>query len=74
MKKIIIIALMLISILAFQNPSHAQGTTVGVGNIIFEEKTPDLVTHGFLMNEISYEIVKLHLFIAGKDVAAANYE
>ena len=71
MKKIISIALMAMSIVVFQNPSHAQGTPVGLGDIVFEDKTPDVVTHGFLMNEISYDIVNLHLFIAGK---AANYE
>lgn len=73
MKKIISIGLMAMMILAFQNPSHAQGIP-GIGDIVFEQTNPDTVTDGFLMNEISYDIINIHLFIAGKDTKAINYE
>jgi hypothetical protein len=74
MKKIISIALMAISILAFQNPSHAQETRVGIGEIIFEESTPEIAEHGFLMNDLSYTIIKMHLTIAEKNIETADYE
>ncbi|HBB03745.1 TPA: hypothetical protein DCZ39_02450 [Patescibacteria group bacterium] len=63
---------MLTIIIAFQNTSHAQ--EVGVGDIIFEENTAEVITHGFLINELSYNITKLHLFIAEKNIEATNYE
>ena len=72
MKKIILAVLMLTVIVAFQNTSQAQN--VGVGDILFEKNPTDIVTHGFLMNELSYTIIKLHLFAAGKNIEAANYE
>ncbi|EKD24910.1 MAG: hypothetical protein ACD_80C00145G0044 [uncultured bacterium (gcode 4)] len=72
MKKIFVIVLMLTIIIAFQNTSHAQ--EVGVGDIIFEENTAEVITHGFLINELSYNITKLHLFIAEKNIEATNYE
>jgi hypothetical protein len=78
MKKIILAVLMLMSIIAMQNTSlvnkvQAQDT-VGLGDVIFEPNVTTDVTHGFLMNELSYTIVRLHLNIAGKDIQAANYE
>lgn len=72
MKKIIIAVLMLTVIIASQNTSHAQN--VGAGDIIFEENAADAVEHGFLINELSYNIIKLHLFIAEKNIEAADYE
>jgi len=78
MKKIILAALMLMTIIAIQNPSlttkvHAQDT-VGLGDVIFEPTTTTDVTHGILMNQLSYNIVNMHLFLAGKDIQAVNYE
>lgn len=72
MKKILIAMLMLISVIALQNASSAE--EVGVGDIVFEENVPEIVEHGFLMNELSYNVIRLHLSIAGKDIALSNYE
>ncbi|MFA7298290.1 MAG: hypothetical protein WC010_01460 [Candidatus Absconditabacterales bacterium] len=72
MKKIIFIALMLVSMLTLQSQSRAQD--VGLGDVVFEENTTSIVEHGFLMNDLSYTIIKLHLIIAGKDIEAVDYE
>lgn len=72
MKKIILAILMLTVVIAFQNSSHAQD--LGVGDILFEKNPIDIPTHGSLMNELSYNIIKLHIFIAEKDIETANYE
>ena len=72
MKKPIIAILMLISVIALQNTSRAE--EVGIGDIVFEENVTEIVEHGFLMNELSYNVIKLHLSIAGKDIASADYE
>lgn len=73
MKKSIAIVIMAITIISFQQSSHAED--VGVGEVIFEEVTATkTVEHGFFMNEISYEIIKLHLLVAEKDLETADYE
>ena len=72
MKKIVLTLLMIISVIALQGPSRAQ--EVGIGDIIFEKKPDILIEHGFLINEFSYNIIRLHLFAAGKNIQAANYE
>lgn len=72
MKKIILAALLLMSAVAFQSASQAQ--EVGVGDIVFEEQNPQRVEHGFLINELSYTAIKLHMLIAGKDIATINYQ
>ena len=72
MKKIIIAMLMLISVIALQNTSRAE--EIGVGDIVFETNAPEIVEHGFLMNELSYTIVKMHLSLAGKNIDLVNYE
>lgn len=63
---------MLISIIALQNTSRAED--VGVGDVVFQENVPVIVEHGFLMNELSYNIIKMHLSLAGKNIELANYE
>jgi hypothetical protein len=43
--------------------------------VIFEEKGLEAeMQSSFLMNELSYIIIKLHLTIAGKNIETANYE
>ncbi len=78
MKKIILAGLMFMIIITFQNTSLVSKVQaqqeVGVGDVIFEPNTTTAVTHGFSMNELSYTIIQLHLFIAGKDIETANYE
>ena len=64
---------MLISIASFRIPSHAQD--MGIWTVIFEEKGLEAeMQSSFLMNELSYIIIKLHLTIAGKNIETANYE
>lgn len=58
--------------MAFQAKPHAQ--EIGVWEIIFEEKAQDTIDHGFLTNDLSYMLIKLHLTLAGKDVESVNYE
>ena len=72
MKKIILAILVLISIIAFQSTSLAED--VGVSDIVFEEETTQSVEHGFLINELSYTIIKLHLTLAGKNIETVNYQ
>lgn len=72
MKKIIIIASIFMCLIAFQPKTQAQ--EVWVWEIIFEESTPDIAEHGFLMNDLSYTIIKLHLSIAERDIETADYE
>jgi len=70
MKKAIIVALMLGSIIALQTPSQAE--EIGIGDVIFEEQNQERMEHGFLINELSYTAVKLHLLVADKDLAQIN--
>lgn len=63
---------MLVSMLTLQSQSRAQD--VGLWDVVFEENTTSIVEHGFLMNDLSYTIIKLHLIIAGKDIEAVDYE
>lgn len=56
----------------FQEKPHAQ--ELGVWDILFEEDTQGNMTHGFLMNELSYILIKMHLSLAGKDIESVNYE
>ncbi len=63
---------MLTTIIAFQHAAQAQ--EVGVGDIVFEENDVQIVEHSFLMNELSYTMIRLHLFLAEKDIAIAEYE
>jgi len=70
MKKIILAALMLGSIIAFQTPSQAE--EIGIADIVFEEQNPQWIEHGFLINELSYTAIKLHLLVAGKDLELIN--
>ena len=75
MKKSIVIVCMLFSILLFQNHSEAQWIqkqSVGLGDVIFE--TNNSTGYWLVMNEISYDMVQLHLTIAGKDTKVTNYE
>lgn len=73
MKKLIAVAIIAITTLSIQQQLHAED--IGVGEVIFEEATAtETVEHGFFMNEISYEIIKLHLVIAEKDLETADYE
>ncbi len=62
-------------ITAFHANSKTQAEDVGLSDVIFEEDTvTQNVTHGFLMNELSYTLIKLHLVIAGKSIETINYE
>lgn len=72
MKKAIITVFMLMVIIAFQSPLKAQ--EAGLVDVLFEENTTEIVEYGFLMNELSYAILKLHLIVAEKNIETANYE
>ncbi len=74
-KKFLIIILAAISTLAIQHSLYAQ-ETVGLNNVVFEEptNTTTMITHGFLINDFSYIAVKLHLYIAGKNIETINYQ
>lgn len=73
MKKIILTAIVAITMIAFQQTSQAED--VGIGEVIFEEPTlTESVEHGFFMNEIGYEIIKIHMLIAQKDLETIDYE
>lgn len=67
---------MFITIITIQNTKaqDIQTSEIGLGDVIFEPTTTNTVIHGFLMNEISYNIIQLHLRIAGKDIETSNYE
>jgi len=59
----------------FQSSVKTQAETIGLSDIIFEWATTiESVEHGFLMNQLSYTITKLHLVLAGKDIESINYE
>ena len=51
-----------------------QAQEVWLVDIIFEENIPKTIESEFLMNELSYNIIKLHLNIAGKNIETVNYE
>jgi len=75
MKKIIYIVLWAISIIVSPWYSFWETTeTVGIGDIIFEEKQLPEIEHGYLINDLSYTLIKLHLTIADKDIQQANYQ
>jgi len=69
MKKLLVTILMFLTLVAIQKSPSVQAQEVGVWDILFEE-----ATHGFLMNEISHTLIKLHLLIAEKDIEMADYE
>ena len=73
MKKIILAVLMFMVIIAFQNTSQAQ-QEVGIGEVIFADTADTITPQGFLINELSYDAVKLHLSIAEKNIDEKNYE
>lgn len=64
--------MMIIMLISFQKTYKAQAQEVGVGDVIFEEAT--LSANNILMNELSYNVIKLHITIAGKNIETANYE
>lgn len=77
MKKILLLTLMITSILTFQNYSATQianAEEIWIGKILFEEVNVSAIEHGFLINDLSYTLTKLHLLIADKDIEAADYE
>lgn len=77
MKKTLLIVLAGLSILAIQGSSFgvkAETTEIWLGDIIFEEKELTVIEHGFLINDLGYTLIKLHLVIAGKDLQLANYQ
>lgn len=60
-----------------QNNSQAQSIqqpNIWLGEIIFAEANPETVAHGIIMNELSYDIIKIHLNIAEKNTETINYE
>ncbi len=63
---------MIITLISFQKTYKAQAQEVGLGDVIFEEATP--LANNILMNELSYNVIKLHLTIAEKNIETANYE
>ncbi len=72
MKKFIVVALMITSIIAFQNSSQAQ--EVGISDVIFEQDAIQTIEHNFLINDLSYTLIQLHLILAEKDIETINYE
>lgn len=65
---------MLAIIVAFQS-NKIQAEEIGLSDVIFEWDTAiKSLTHWFLMNELSYTVIKLHLVIAGKNIKTTTYE
>ena len=52
MKKFVVVILMIISIIAFQNSSQAQ--EVGISDVIFEQDAIQPIEYNFLINDLSY--------------------
>lgn len=77
-KKILLASIVIISILAIQHSPQAAETlwveTVGLWAIIYEEKNISEVEHGFLINDLWYTLIKLHMLVAGKDPVQINYQ
>jgi hypothetical protein len=76
MKKIILIILLSVSIVVIQKSTgtqEAHAQEVGLGDIIFENPSIE-TTSGFLMNELSYSAIKLHMKLSGKETGTDNYE
>lgn len=68
---------MIITILALQSNSEMQGVQaqeIGIGDIIFEDNTTSIRANDFLMNELSYTIIKLHLILTEKMTEISDYE
>lgn len=68
---------MIITLLALQGKSNmqeVQAQEIGIGEIIFEDNGTTIITNNFLMNELSYTIIKLHLILAEKTSEISNYE
>ena len=63
---------MVISIIAFQNTSQAQ--EVGIDDVIFEQDIIQPIAHNFLINNLSYTIIQLHLILSEKGIETTNYE
>jgi len=78
MKKSIIITTMCIIIWGWGSISLAQnaiGETIGIWDIIFEKSNQEeLWNHGIVMNEINYDIIKIHLALAWKDAEIHAYD
>jgi hypothetical protein len=75
MKKIIIIAMICINIIAIQHTIHAQEEEdIGIGQVIFADKEAIIQEDSFLINELGYNIIKIHLSIAEKNIETINYE
>ena len=56
----------------FQTKSQAQ--EVGLGEVLFDNTTTVQTQQNILINGLSYDIVKLHLTLAGKDIEASEYQ
>lgn len=68
---------MAITMLTLQNSSQmqeVQAQEIGIGDIIFEDDGSTIITNNFLMNELSYTIIQLHLILAEKGSEMGNYE
>ena len=78
MKNSIIITAVCIIIWGWGNISLAQnqiGETTGIWAIIFENNNQEeMWGHSIVMNEISYDIIKTHLVLAGKDTKIHEYD
>ena len=42
--------------------------------MVFEDTTTSEITHGFLINDLGYTLIKLHLTIANRDLQLADYQ
>lgn len=53
--------------------SKTQAQEIWLLDIVFEKNTQNTLEQWFFMNEISYNIVKLHLNIAGRNIETGDY-
>lgn len=79
MKKAITIALICFTIMGFKSSSSLQANAqdmteeIGLGDVIYDSQTPEDISHGFLMNEISYDMIRLHMKVAGMEIEENMY-
>ena len=69
------------TIIGFQSPSgsmqvEAQSMKeeqVWLDDVIYDTQTPGDISHGFIIDEISFDIIRLHIGIAGKEIQNNPY-
>lgn len=77
MKKTLFTILLLASVIAFQSTSIVAKVQeeAGLGTVLFEDTKADAVAaQTFLINELSYKTIEIHMNIAGKNIETNDYE